>query len=134
MKETDQYIPTAAEKRILEVALNPDSFTMNIKERCQAAKTSKETWYKAMSKKPFTDLLNNLTMDMLKGKVSNIVNATYKFATTDSKCASDRKVLLTMAGLYTDKQQIDSTVDATVTNKYDLSGLTTEQIKEALKE
>jgi len=134
MKKVNEYEPTAAEKRILEVALNPESFSMNIEERCKAAKTSKVTWYKAMAKKPFTELLNTLTMDMLKGKVANIVNATYTFATTDSKCASDRKVLLTMAGLYTDKQQIDSTVDATVTNKYDLSGLTTDQLKEMLKE
>jgi len=108
MKEVNEYKLTAAEKRILEVALNPDSFSMNIQDRCKAANTSKVTWYKAMAKKEFTDILNNLTMDMLKGKVSNIVNATYMFATTDSKCASDRKVLLTMAGLYTDKQQIES--------------------------
>ena len=119
MKETDQYTPTAAEKRILEVALNPDSFTMNIKERCTVAKVSKDTWYKAMGKQPFTDLLNSLTMDMLKGKVCNIVNATYKFATTDSKCASDRKVLLTMAGLYTDKQQLDNNISGALEIKLD---------------
>ena len=111
MKKVNEYVPTAAEKRILEVALNPESFSMNVEERCKAAKTSKVTWYKAMAKQPFTDLLNKLTMDMLKGKVVNIVNATYMFATTDSKCASDRKVLLTMAGLYTDKQQINAEID-----------------------
>lgn len=109
MKETDQYIPTAAEKRILEVALNPDSFTMNIKERCKAAKTSKDTWYKAMGKKDFVTLINTLTMDMLKSKVSSVVNATFKFATTDSKCASDRKILLTMAGLFTEKLETENT-------------------------
>lgn len=107
MQENDKYIPTAAEKRILEVALNPESFSMSIKDRCKAAQTSRETWYKAMAKKPFTDLLNTLTMDMLKGKMSTVVNATYKFATTDSRCASDRKILLTMAGMYTDKIEAD---------------------------
>ena len=119
MKKVNEYEPTAAEKRILEVALNPESFSMNIEERCKAAKTSKVTWYKAMGKQPFTDLLNSLTMDMLKGKVSNIVNATYKFATTDSKCASDRKVLLTMAGLYTDKQQLDNNISGALEIKLD---------------
>ena len=119
MKKVNEYEPTAAEKRILEVALNPESFSMNIEERCKAANTSKVTWYKAMAKQPFTDLLNKLTMDMLKGKVSNIVNATYKFATTDSKCASDRKVLLTMAGLYTDKQQLDNNISGALEIKLD---------------
>lgn len=117
VQENDKYIPTSAEKRILEVALNPESFSMSIKDRCKAAQTSRETWYKAMAKKPFTDLLNTLTMDMLKGKMSTVVNATYKFATTDSRCASDRKILLTMAGMYTDKQEIDNNHSGTISIK-----------------
>lgn len=119
MNEIDIYTPTIAEKRILEVALNPDNYDINIKERCKLAKTSRETWYKAFAKKPFTDLLNTLTMDLLKSKVGNIVNATYKFATTDSRCASDRKVLLTMAGLYTDKAQVDNNISGSLEIKLD---------------
>ena len=127
MTKVNEYIPTAAEKRILEVALDPTSFSMNVEERCKAAKTSKVTWYKAMAKKPFTDLINTLTMDMLKGKVANVVNATYNFATTDSKCASDRKILLTMAGLYTEKKDIELIGAIKVNDPF--KDLTTEELK-----
>jgi hypothetical protein len=113
MKETDKYNPTAAEKRILGVALNPDSFNMNISKRCKAAKVSRDTWYHAMNKPEFIELLNSLTIDLLKGKVNDIVNATYKYAVTDSKCSSDRKILLTMAGVYSDKQEIKADIENT---------------------
>ena len=127
MKGIDIYKPTIAEKRILEVALNPENYDMNIKDRCKLAKTSRETWYKAMNKKGFIEVLNTLTMDILKSKVSNIVNATYTFATTDSKCASDRKILLTMAGLYTEKKDIELSGVIKVNDPF--KDLTTEELK-----
>jgi len=113
-KKTDGYTPTEAEKRIIELSINPESFNMNIKDRCKAANVAKDTWYKAMAKPAFVAILNKATMDMLKSEVSDIVRATIKFAKTDSRCGSDRKVLLTMASLYTDKQEVKAEVDADI--------------------
>lgn len=113
-KKLDIYKLTKAEKRIMEVCMNIELTSKNTLEKCKFAQTSRETWYTAMRKPEFVALLNAATMDMLKGKMGDLVNATYKFATTDSRCSADRKILLTMAGLYTDKQEIKADVDCEV--------------------
>jgi hypothetical protein len=110
-KKTDIYKPTDAEKRVLEVALNPECINLNIVEKCKMAKVSRDTWYKAMKKPEFINMLNTMTMDLLKGKVADLINATYNFAVTDSKCSQDRKNLLTIAGIYTDKVEMKADVN-----------------------
>lgn len=134
MNNNDIYIPTKAEKRILEVALNPVYAQKNITERCKLAETSRETWYKAMRKPAFIELLNKLTLDLLKGRINDIVNATYNFATSNSKCSTDRKVLLTMAGLYSDRiESKNENVNENLNMNTNLSHLSIEEIKELLK-
>jgi len=114
-KKSDIYTPTEAEKRILMVCIDPDSFTLNITQRCEKADVSRETWYKTMKKQDFIKMLNQMLMDNLRGKIGDVINATYKYATSDSKNSADRKILMTMAGLYSDK--LDANVHEDITIK-----------------
>lgn len=106
MTEQDKYRPTAAEKRLLEVLVNPDYLGKNVSELCKLAGVSRNKYYDAMKKKEFQSLVANTTQDLIKGKIGNVLNATYKYSLT-AKGHQDRKVLLTMAGLYVDKKETE---------------------------
>ncbi len=99
-KINDIYTPTEAEKRILEVCIDPETFTLNITQRCEKANVSRETWYKTMKKQDFIKMLNQMLMDNLRGKIGDVINATYKYAIADSRNTADRKILMTMTGIY----------------------------------
>lgn len=114
LTKDDVYQPTVHETRILEVLMNPDNVGIDITSLCELAETSRQTYYKAMKKPEFIKYKNELVIDILKAKVQDVVNATYKFATTDSTCHSDRKILLTMAGLYVDKQKVEHTGEVVI--------------------
>lgn len=113
LKEMNIYEPTEAEKKVLEVAINPDYFGMSIVDKCKIADVTRTTWYNAMNKKEFVELMNKLIIDTLKSNIGDIVQATIKFGKTNAKNSADRKMLLTMAGLYTDK--IEEKSDQTIT-------------------
>lgn len=106
MTEKDKYKPTAAEKRLLEVLVNPDYLGKNVSELCKLAGISRNKYYDAMKKKEFQGLVADTTQDLIKGKIGNVLNATYKYSLT-AKGHQDRKVLLTMAGLYVDKKETE---------------------------
>ena len=59
-----------------------------------------------MKKKEFQFLVAETTQDLIKGKIGDVLNATYKYSLT-AKGHQDRKVLLTMAGLYVDKKETE---------------------------
>lgn len=109
------YEPTEAEKKVLEVAINPDYFGVSIVDKCKVADVTRTTWYNCMNKKEFVELMNRLIIDTLKSNIGEIVQATMKFGKTNAKNSADRKVLLTMAGLYSDK--LDANVNNDVTIK-----------------
>lgn len=125
---------TEAELRILEVSLNPALVSKNVKEKCKIAEVSRDSWYRAFKNPEFVRCLNDGCLDMLKSRVSELVNATYKYAVKNPKNSQDRKVLLTMAGLYKEKTEL-STDDKglNVNNHVDFSNLSTDDIKELLK-
>ncbi|MDT2483152.1 phBC6A51 family helix-turn-helix protein [Enterococcus avium] len=106
MTEKDKYKPTAAEKRLLEVLINPDYLGKNVTELCNLAGISRNKYYDAMKKKNFQSLVADTTQDLIKGKIGDVLNATYKYSLT-AKGHQDRKVLLTMAGLYVDKKETE---------------------------
>lgn len=106
--KSNEYVPSKAELKILEVALNPDFMYKSILEKCEVAGVSNFTWYKAMKNERFIELLNKMSLDLVKSKVADVINATYNFAISNSKCSTDRKMLLTMAGMYVDKQETEN--------------------------
>lgn len=106
MTEKDKYKPTAAEKRLLEVLVNPEHLGKNVTNVCNLAGVSRNKYYDATKKKEFQSLVAETTQDLIKGKIGDVLNATYKYSLT-AKGHQDRKVLLTMAGLYADKKETE---------------------------
>ena len=104
----DKYKLTAAEKKLFEVLVNPEHTGKTVTELCNLAKISRNKYYDAMKKEGFVSLVNETTMDLIKGKASDVLNATYKFALKE-KGHQDRKMLLTIAGIYVDKQEVEHT-------------------------
>lgn len=113
----DTYTPTAAEKKLLEVLINPQNVGESVQELCNLAGVSRNKYYDAMKKKAFVKLVNDITMDLIKGKTADVLNATYKFALTE-KGHQDRKMLLTIAGVYTDKRETELSGGIDVNQRY----------------
>lgn len=126
----DTYTPTTAEKKLLEVLINPQNVGESVQELCNLAGVSRNKYYDAMKKKAFVKLVNDITMDLIKGKTADVLNATYKFALTE-KGHQDRKMLLTIAGIYTDKKETEISGGINVNNP--LAGLTTDELRKALR-
>lgn len=124
--KANEYKPTAAEKRLLEVLINPEHLGKPVMELCSLAKIGKTKYYQAMKKDDFVELVNEVTMDLIKGKAADVLNATYKYAMT-AKGHQDRKMLLTIADIYRDKQETKMTGDINVNNPYE--GLSTEELR-----
>ncbi|GGP07302.1 phBC6A51 family helix-turn-helix protein [Oceanobacillus neutriphilus] len=106
MTKGDKYKPTAAEKKLLEVLINPEFVGLSVKNICNLAGVSRNKYYDAMKKPAFQELVKNTTLELVKGKIGNVLNATYAYALGE-KGHQDRKILLTMAGLYVDKQDVN---------------------------
>ncbi len=126
MTEKDKYKPTAAEKRLLEVLVNPENLGKNVTNVCNLAGVSRNKYYDAMKKKEFQSLVAETTQDLIKGKIGDVLNATYKYSLT-AKGHQDRKVLLTMAGLYVDKKETELSGLVGVSNPY--SNLTEDELR-----
>lgn len=129
----DEYKPTTAEERMLEVLLNPESTGKNTTEKCQLADVSRETWYKAFKKPGFVKLVNETSVDLIREKVSDVLNATYKSAMTEgAKGFQDRKILLEMAGVYREKSDIN--LNAQDPLKAQVMAMTDVEILQKIKE
>lgn len=122
----NEYKPTAAEKKLLEVLINPDNLGKSVQELCSLAKIGKTKYYDAMGKSDFSALVNKTTMDLIKGKASDVLNASYKYALTE-KGHQDRKMILTIAGLYVDKKETEISGGLEVNNPF--AGLTEEELR-----
>lgn len=118
------------ETRILEVALDPSFHDRTLQDKCAAANVAKNTWYRAMSDDDFVRVLNKLSIDLVSSKVADLINASYKYAVSNAKNAQDRKMLLTMAGAYVDKQETKIEHTGSINNP--LKDLSIEEIKELL--
>ncbi|MGX4686318.1 phBC6A51 family helix-turn-helix protein [Vagococcus sp. JNUCC 83] len=129
LTKDNKYKTTPAEKRLLEVLVNPDYLGKSITEICKVAGISRFKYYDAMKKEEFRQLVNDTTMDLIKGKAADVLNATYKFAMTD-KGHQDRKMLLTIADIYKDKQEVKHSGVMDIKQENSLVGLSFEELKE----
>lgn len=124
--KSDIYKPTAAEKRLLEALVNPNSVGLPVQDLCNLANISRNTYYKTMRNSDFVKLVNDTTLDLIKGKVSDVLNASYTFALTE-KGFQDRKILLQMAGLLVEKTETEVTGNLNVNNPF--SDLSVEELR-----
>lgn len=96
----DGYQLTPAEQRLLETLLNPESVGKSVTEKCQMAKISRETYYATMRKPEFTWLLSKTSVDLIRDKIADVLNASIKAATTGGvRGYQDRRMLLEMFGI-----------------------------------
>ena len=107
--ELDNYEPTPAEQRLLQVLLDPDNIGKSVTEKCRLADVSRDIYYKAMQKEGFIRLKNRLTYDLLKANIDEVLRATFKYALNNAKNHADRKLLLEMYGWYIDKKNVEVT-------------------------
>lgn len=124
--KANEYRPTKAENRLLEALVNPDNMGKNVEEMCSVAEVAKNTYYKAMKKPDFVKLVNETTLELIKGKVSDVLNASYTFALTE-KGFQDRKILLQMAGLLVEKTETTVNGNLNVNNPF--SDLSVEELR-----
>ncbi|MGG5372847.1 phBC6A51 family helix-turn-helix protein [Enterococcus sp. AZ196] len=130
LTNANRYKPTPAEKKLLEILINPEYIGKSVTDICKAATISRFKYYEAMKNEEFTKLVNEITMDLIKGKASDVLNASYKYALTE-KGHQDRKMILTIAGIYTDKQDIKHSGGVDIRKQYE--EMSDEELEELVK-
>jgi hypothetical protein len=101
-QKSTEYRPTAAEKRLLEVLLDPDHRLKSITEICGVAKCDRHIYYTAFNKPAFLDYYTKESKALIRKAHSGIINASIRQALRGD--ATHTKMLLTMTGDYADRQ------------------------------
>jgi hypothetical protein len=96
--EATPYVPTLAERRLLDALLDPTNRLKNITEICQAAEVSRALYYDAFDKPEFVEYYLDLCREAVKQAVGPAMRALLKEATRGSY--PHLKMLLEMAGMY----------------------------------
>jgi len=103
---TDGYLPTPVEIKLVEVLLNPESYKKSITEKCQMAGISRDSYYRIMKNPEFAEFYNEQIKANIKADIGEVIQATHHFAVRFPGNHQDRKMLAEMAGAYTEKQEI----------------------------
>lgn len=101
------YTPTPAEIRLIEVLSNPENIDKSVTAKAELAGISRKTYYDITKKPEFVEYFNRLIYESLRGRISEVVEACFRFGTTEKSCFQDRKILLQMAGFYKEEQNIN---------------------------
>jgi hypothetical protein len=125
--ENEQNL-TRAEQTLLEALLNPENRIKSVTDICKAAKVDRATYYRAFAKPNFVALYNKRSVDLVKQSVASILNTFVREAQRGS--FQHGKVVLEMAGLYTEKSDVKLSGQVTTNNPY--TGLTTEELKKLI--
>jgi hypothetical protein len=128
----DEYLPTPGEQRLLEVLLNPSYYGKSITEKCQFADISRQTYYILMKKSEFTSLIKKTSIDLLKDRIGEILDASVKFAVSNARCSQDRRMLLELIGLYKEHKTLDVTAMGNTSNSC-LNELSAEELRALIK-
>ena len=110
---------TSAGKKLFQVLIDPQYLGKNVDELCQIADVSRDTYYRLMKDERFTQEVTNTSKQLVMGKIGDVINATYENAIGE-RGHQDRKLLLTMAGLYTEKQETTINGSLDISNKSDV--------------
>jgi hypothetical protein len=117
------YEMTDAEQKLLEALLNPDYRMKSITELCNVAKISRMAYYRAMGKPEFKALYKQKTKELVENSIAPVLNTFVREALRGS--FQHGKVILEMAGLYSEKTQID----VTGTVEHLINGLSRDEIR-----
>ena len=100
---------TEIEAKLLEVLLNPEFKNKNVTEICNIAGINRTAYYRAMNKPEFVEIYQSKTKDLVKQAIAPVVNTFIKKALEGSY--PHGKVVLEMAGLYSEKSQLEISGD-----------------------
>lgn len=99
----DNYKPTRKERALIEALSDPANKNKNVSELCQVAGISREWYYKLMQKPEFVAYYKKVQFEVVKSSIAKVLSAAIDFAINDPKCHQDRKMILEMADMYTEK-------------------------------
>jgi hypothetical protein len=123
-----KYEPTEKEKNLLEVLINPENRMKSITDICKLAKCSRTIYYEAFDKPEFIEIYKQQSTDLVRQNIAPILNAFIKQAQRGS--FQHGKILLEMAGMYTEKSDVKLSGTMDINNPY--AGLTTEELKKLI--
>lgn len=107
-----EYQLTESEEKLLDVLLNPDYRMKSVKEVCSLAQIGRTTYYAAFNKPEFKALYKAKSRELVDNAVAPVLNTFVREALRGS--FQHGKVILEMAGLYSEKQQIDINTDINI--------------------
>lgn len=119
MIKSDEYKLTIAGERLFKTLIDPEHLGQNVSEICSIADVSRPTYYKLMKDEDFTTLVSDTAKALVMSRMGEVVAASFKYA-MEERGHSDRKMLLTMAGMYSDKQETTVTGSLNIGDKADL--------------
>lgn len=96
---------TESEIKLLEVLTNPEYRMKSIKEICLIAGISRATYYRAFEKPEFQAIYKQQSKALVDQSIAPVLNTFVREALRGS--FQHGKVLLEMAGLYSEKQIVD---------------------------
>lgn len=97
LTEANEYTPTPAEAKLLEVLSDPAHYRKSITDKCLEAGISRVTYYEIIKRPQFVNLISTTALQLVKSRATDLINASYDAALKGS--FSDRELLLEMAGL-----------------------------------
>lgn len=105
-EEPDFLRLTPAEKRLVEVYLEEDSFALSAKEIAEKADITTKYYYDLINGERFSTYINGLINQQVGAKMALVLQATFNHALKEGN-HQDRKMLLEKYGMYTQRQEIE---------------------------
>lgn len=102
-----EYELTESEKKLMDVLLNPEYRMKSIKEICAIAMIGRTTYYAAFKKPEFQALYKAQSKALVDQSIAPVLNTFVREALRGS--FQHGKVILEMAGLYSEKSQLEVT-------------------------
>ncbi|MNW60860.1 hypothetical protein D3C74_388830 [compost metagenome] len=115
---------------MLEALLNPENRIKSVTDICKIAKVDRATYYRAFAKPHFAELYNKRSVDLVKQSVASVLNTFVREAQRGS--FQHGKIVLEMAGIYTEKSDVKLSGGVDVNNPY--KGLTTEELRKLIRD
>lgn len=100
-QKSTEYRPTLAEKKLLEIILNPEHRLKSVTEICGLAKCDRHVYYDAFKKDMFVECYMKESKRLIARSYASIINASIRAALRGD--ATHAKMLLNMTGDYVDK-------------------------------
>lgn len=107
LQTVTEYMPTQAEQKLLEVLISPEHRMKSITDICKAACCSRVLYYSAFKKPEFKALYKTLSRELVDQSIAPVLNTFVREALRGS--FQHGKVILEMAGLYSEKSQLEVT-------------------------